>query len=125
MEEICARYSRRIYALGIQLLGDRGMAEELVQDTFVRLWRSAPSYDSSIAPPRSFIYTLARRAAVDLQRRPATRPLETEDEAAGPLPDPKADEKFDQVVLGIDVRDAIETLSDKHRETISFVTMPI
>ena len=34
-------YGRRLYALGIHLLHDRGLAEDLVQETFVRLWRSA------------------------------------------------------------------------------------
>ena len=37
------RYGGRVYGLGVQLLGDRGMAEELVQETFLRLWTPTAS----------------------------------------------------------------------------------
>jgi RNA polymerase sigma-70 factor, ECF subfamily len=58
------RYGGRVYGLGLQLLGDRGMAEELVQETFVRLWRASERFDPARASVRTFVFTLARRAAV-------------------------------------------------------------
>jgi RNA polymerase sigma-70 factor (ECF subfamily) len=119
---ICDRYASRIYGLGMRLLGDRGMAEELVQDTFVRVWRSAPRFDPERGSARTFIYTLARRAAVDLQRRTASRPLPTvaDEENDGPKAtvDRAALDAYEETVLGIDVRDALNTLSEKHRDTL-------
>lgn len=87
-----------------------------MQESFVRLWRSAPSYDPSKGSVRTFLYTLAHRAAVDFKRRPASRPLDTRD-------DPVAEsspgtESFEALVLGLDVRDAMTTLSDNHREVL-------
>ena len=115
--ELYERYGRRLYGLGLHLLGDRGLAEELVQETFVRLWRSAARFDAERASVRTFVFTLARRAAVDLLRRRSSRPfaaveLDELPEALG------ADEAFDELLLGLDVREALDELSPKHREIL-------
>jgi RNA polymerase sigma-70 factor (ECF subfamily) len=88
-----------------------------VQETFVRVWRSSARFDPEKASVRTFVFTLARRAAVDLIRRPSSRPL-----AAAEL-DPESDalvrdEAFDELLLGLDVREALDALSPKHREIL-------
>ena len=109
-------YGRRLYALGIHLLHDDGLAEDLVQETFVRLWRSAGRYDPGRSSVRTFVYTLARRAAVDLWRRSSRSPAavsdrpDREDGAAGAA--------FDDAMLRLDVGEALETLSTAHREVL-------
>ena len=114
--DLYRRYASRLYGLGLRLLGDRGMAEELVQDTFVRLWRSAGRFDPERGSVRTFTFTLARRAAVDLLRRSASRPLPSQDDIE--LMD---DDSFDALLLSLDVRDAVEALSAKHRDVIELV----
>lgn len=114
------RYGSRLYGLGLRLLGDQGMAEELVQDTFVRLWRSSDRFDRRRGSVRTFVFTLARRAAVDLQRRSASRPLPSfagdaemvAEDATGPR------DAFEDLVVGLDVREALSALSTKHREVL-------
>lgn len=66
---------------------------------------------------RTFTYTIARRVAVDLLRRTASRPLTTE---AGEDADLEGlgDEGFDKLLLGLDVRAALTALSPKHREIL-------
>jgi RNA polymerase sigma-70 factor, ECF subfamily len=81
-------YSARLYGLGLRLLGDRGMAEELVQETFLRLWRSAARFDPERGSVRTFVFTIARRVAVDLIRRPASRPLATRMTRRSPMARP-------------------------------------
>jgi RNA polymerase sigma-70 factor, ECF subfamily len=113
LAELYARYGSRLYGLGLRLLGDRSLAEELVQETFVRLWRSAARFDADRGTVRTFVFTLARRAAIDLRRRRAWRPL-----AARVEPAPVADDVFEAVVVGLDVRDALVALSPKHAEVL-------
>jgi DNA-directed RNA polymerase specialized sigma24 family protein len=51
LEELYDRYAARLHGLGLRLLGDPGLAEELVQETFVRLWQSADRYCGAGRPP--------------------------------------------------------------------------
>jgi RNA polymerase sigma-70 factor, ECF subfamily len=111
--ELYGRYARRVYGLGLRLLGDRGLAEELVQETFLRLWRSAPRFDPARSSVRTFVFTLARRAAIDLRRR-RRAPL---DHPRQPGP-PVDDGDFEALLVSLDVRDALEELTPKHREVL-------
>jgi RNA polymerase sigma-70 factor (ECF subfamily) len=111
--ELYGRYARRVYGLGLRLLGDQGLAEDLVQETFLRLWRSAPRFDPGRATVRTFLFTIARRAAVDLWRR--RNRLDRVGYETEPLVD---DEAFDALLVSLDVRDALDELSAKHREVL-------
>jgi len=68
-------YAPRVHALNLRILGDRMMAEEATQDTFIKLWGRARLY---LAERGSFIVwllTIARRTALDRLRMEARRPL--------------------------------------------------
>jgi RNA polymerase sigma-70 factor (ECF subfamily) len=113
LAELYARYGSRLYGLGLRLLGDPGLAEELVQETFVWLWRSAGRFDARRGTVRRFVFMLARRQAVDMRRRRAWRGLAGHDERA-----PVADDVFESIVLGLDLRDAFDALSPKHAQAL-------
>jgi RNA polymerase sigma-70 factor (ECF subfamily) len=114
--ELYDRYARRLYGLGLQLLGEAGMAEELVQDTFVRIWRNAHRFDPERGSARTFVFTLARRAAVDLLRRSASRPLAVL--AGEELDTGSSDAAFEQLLYGLEVREALAALTPKHRQVL-------
>lgn len=57
-----------VFAVAYRALGDRGLAEEAVQQTFLQAWRSADKFESGRAPA-PWLYAIARRVAVDLYRR--------------------------------------------------------
>lgn len=116
-----ARYGKPLYGLGLRALGDGRLAEELVQDTFVRLWQSAGRFDAGRGTVRTFVYALARRAAVDLWRRESARATVPLDAAAlamleQPQPD---DDRYDALVTSLEVRDALDALPEKHREVLT------
>lgn len=113
LPELYRRYERRLFGLGIRLLGDAGLAEELVQETFLRVWRTADRFDPSRGTVAAFILAIARRLAIDLWRRPSSRPL-----GAGIEPPAGIDETIDQLMLQLAVRDALDSLPPAHREVL-------
>jgi RNA polymerase sigma-70 factor (ECF subfamily) len=111
-----------VYGIGLRLLGDRGLAEDVVQETFIRLWRAAPRFDPARGTVRTFVFTIARRTAVDFARRGSSRPAgigmdhaSLEREAGA---DPRSGEEFDALLLGLELREAMSELSDSHREVL-------
>src|ERR671915_2471166 len=68
------RFGGRIYGLGIVMLGSDAQAQDLVQDTFVKLWRSAERYDRSRGGLDTWVLLIARsvvalRAPPELHER--------------------------------------------------------
>jgi RNA polymerase sigma factor (sigma-70 family) len=87
-----ARFASRIYGLGMVMLGSDAAAQDLVQDTFVKVWRKAATYDLTRGKLETWVLLVARSLAIDALRRrvlevrslEATgRPREA-DPAAGP-----------------------------------------
>ena len=115
--ELYRRYAGRLYRSGIQLLGDAGLAEELVQDCFVRLWRTAGRFDLSRGTVAAYLFVMARSISADLRKRPSSRPLSPVDDTQLP-PQPDAADRIVEVLM---VRDAMESLSPAHREVLMLV----
>jgi RNA polymerase sigma-70 factor (ECF subfamily) len=115
--ELYRRYGDRLYRFGVQLLGDTGLAEELVQECFVRLWRTAGRFDLSRGSVAAYLFVIARSIAADLRKRSSSRPLAPVDEAHAPTQPDNAD----RIVETLIVRDALDSLSAAHREVLMLV----
>jgi RNA polymerase sigma factor (sigma-70 family) len=63
------RFAGRIYGLGLVMLGSDAAAQDLVQDTFVKIWRSADRYDRSRGKLETWVLLMARSLAIDAIRR--------------------------------------------------------
>ncbi len=63
------RFASRVYGLGIVMLGTDAAAQDLVQDTFVKLWRSADRYDTTRGKLDTWVLLVARSLAIDALRR--------------------------------------------------------
>ena len=114
------RFSSRIYGLGIVMLGNDAAAQDLVQDTFVKLWRSADRYDASRGKLETWVLLVARSLAIDALRR---RVLEARSlgslgppEEADPRPLP--DELAATADLADRARRAMERLSGEQRAAL-------
>lgn len=112
MGELYDRYGRRLYGYGLRALSDPGLAEDLVQETFVRLWRAAGRFDAGRGTVRAYLFTIARNAAIDLHRR---RPKHERAELGDP---PAEGNAFEALVTRLAVRDAVEALPDDFREVL-------
>ncbi len=61
-------YGRLVFSISYKVLGDKGLAEDATQQTFVQAWRAARSYDPT-RPLAAWITTIAKRVAIDVYRR--------------------------------------------------------
>jgi RNA polymerase sigma-70 factor (ECF subfamily) len=116
LRELYRRYSGQLFGFACNALGDRGLAEEVVQDVFARAWRHADDYDPRRASVRTWLFSIARNRVVDARRRAAVRPGVTVD----PEPESPAelDRALEQAVLRWQIAAALARLSPEHREVI-------
>ncbi len=114
VRELYARYAGAVFGLALRSLGDRSLAEEAVQLTFLQAWRAASRFDSQreLDP---WLYTIARRVAVDLYRRERKHragPLEDEPEIVA-LP-----VSFENTWEVWEVRVALDRLPSEERDVV-------
>jgi RNA polymerase sigma-70 factor, ECF subfamily len=81
-ETLYRRYARPVFGLALRRLGDRGRAEDAVQETFASVWRAARSYQPERGPGAPWLYAVARNAIVDNGRLRREPPVERADESA-------------------------------------------
>ena len=82
LETLYSRYARSVFGLALRRLGDRGRAEDAVQETFISIWRAAKTYRPERGPGAPWLYAVARNAIVDRSRARTEPAVETPDEVA-------------------------------------------
>src|SRR6202795_4629195 len=70
------RYGAAIFAAAYRLTSDRGVAEEVVQETFLTLWNRAELFDPQAGSLSAWLHTIGRNRAVDRLRAAGRRPLQ-------------------------------------------------
>ena len=116
LRELYRRYAPELFGFATNALGDRELAEEVVQDVFAQVWRRAESYDERRASVRTWLYAIARNRIIDAHRRAAARPKRADDDALDTAAE--VDAALDHAVLRWQVTSALSRLSPAHREVI-------
>ena len=114
-EELYRRFARPVLGLALRRLGDRGRAEDALQEAFAAIWRSASSYDAARGQGGAWLYTVARNAIVDGARKRPEPPIEVPEK---PSPEGGPDERAEASWLAWRVHSAIELLPDHERPVI-------
>jgi RNA polymerase sigma-70 factor (ECF subfamily) len=94
--------------------GDRAHAEDVVQETLLRAWRHPRVLDQSQGSARAWLFTVARRIAIDGWRAASAR---SEVSTAAP-PELPVGDGTDRALQGWLVADALGELSERHREVL-------
>jgi RNA polymerase sigma-70 factor (ECF subfamily) len=111
------KYRMELFRFGVHVLHDQGLAEEMVQETFIRFCRRAGSYDASRGPVRGWLFTMAKSAAIDIARRPSSRPfLPVEDFQLPPQYD-----SVDEALTVFTVDQALDKLPSIYAEVMRLV----
>jgi RNA polymerase sigma-70 factor (ECF subfamily) len=110
--------SRKVMAVALRLLGDRAEAEDVVQETFLELWRRAKEYDPARADPTTWAIVIGRSRALDRLRARSSAvragaALAAEPMSADPAPEPAEAREEQQRV-----RAALSSLPSEQREVI-------
>jgi RNA polymerase sigma-70 factor (ECF subfamily) len=114
-ETLYRRYARPVYGLALRMLGDRGRAEDAVQETFTSIWRSASRYRRDRGPGAPWLYAIARNAIVDRARARREPLAERPDE---PSRDPGPPERAETAEVAWHVHRALAGLPENERSVL-------
>jgi RNA polymerase sigma-70 factor (ECF subfamily) len=112
VREAYAAHSGELYGFAVRSLGDSGLAEEAVQETFVRAWRAGDRFDPEIGSLRTWLFAILRNVVIDLGRARAARPGVA---AEGIEP---SVEPLETALLAWQMEEAMRRIGDDHRRVI-------
>jgi RNA polymerase sigma-70 factor (ECF subfamily) len=112
VREAYAAHSGELYGFAVRSLGDSGLAEEAVQETFVRAWKAGERFDPEIGSLRTWLFAILRNVVIDMGRARASRPRVAE---SGIEP---SVEPLEQALLAWQVEEAMRRIGDDHRRVL-------
>jgi RNA polymerase sigma-70 factor (ECF subfamily) len=122
-DELYRRYAAAAYGLALRLTGQQILAQDVVHDSFLALWRAPEAYDPARGPFRTFFLSLVHHRAVDTIRREER--MRRRNERASNLEllagEDVAEDVVDRAYLSIrrkEVREALTTLPPDQRKVL-------
>ena len=80
-DRLYANTRAKLYGVALRILRRPDLADEVMQDTYLRIWRNAGDFDPGIATPITWMVAIARNRALDLVRKKSEASIEEEPEA--------------------------------------------
>jgi RNA polymerase sigma-70 factor (ECF subfamily) len=112
VREAYAAHAAELYGFAVRSLGDPGLAEEAVQETFLRAWRAGERFDPQIGSLRTWLFAILRNVVIDLGRARAARPT-VSDGGIEPSVEP-----FDEALLAWQIEEAMRRIGEQHRRVL-------
>lgn len=111
--------SAKLFGICLRISNDRGAAEDILQDVYIKVWNRAGRFDADRASPITWLCAIARNTAIDWQRasgRVATAP----EEAAYAIADDRisADQSIEEDQQSARIHHCLSELEDKHGAAI-------
>jgi RNA polymerase sigma-70 factor (ECF subfamily) len=112
VREAYSAHAAELYGFAVRSLGDRGAAEEAVQETFLRAWRAGDRFDPQIGSLRTWLFAILRNVVIDIGRARASRPRLAEGGAEPSV------EPLEEALLAWQVEEAMRRIGDEHRRVL-------
>ena len=110
-----AAHGPELYRFALRSLGDRGLAEEAVQSTYLRAWRNADRFDEELGSLRTWLFAIIRNVVIDVARARSIRPGPVPYAHDGIVVEVEAGDDIDQMLVSWQVEEALRRLSNDHR----------
>lgn len=94
------------------------LAEDLAQETMIKVWRKAALFDPAKASAPTWIFSIARNARIDAARRAARPGLDPDDPTLQPAAEPRADETMEQADRDERIRAAFDRLPPNQQRVV-------
>ena len=125
LEVLYDRYASIVLGIALKATGDQALAEEILQETFWRVWQSAATYQSQRGSFTGWLFRIARNLAIDAYRRRNVRPqaisgANGSDPILDETPDPNTDvaEQAQSMMKNRQIRKALASLPVVQRQVI-------
>jgi RNA polymerase sigma-70 factor, ECF subfamily len=112
VREAYSAHSGELYGFALRSLGDSGLAEEAVQETFLRAWRAGERFDASLGSLRTWLFAILRNVVIDLSRARASRPSVAQ-EGVEPSVEP-----LEEALLSWQIEEAMRRIGEEHRRAL-------
>ena len=112
VREAYSAHASELYGFAVRSLGDSGLAEEAVQETFLRAWRAGERFDPQIGSLRTWLFAILRNVVIDLGRARAARPAVADEGIE------VAVEPFDEALLAWQIEEAMRQIGEQHRRVL-------
>ena len=124
LEALYERYSRAVYSFSLRIVGDAQVAEEILQEVFIRAWQQGGSYQSVRGSLITWLLSITHNLSIDEMRRRKRRPQKAESEEPetilASLPDEGlgVEEEVWLASLRTAIQEALQQLPAAQREAI-------
>jgi RNA polymerase sigma-70 factor, ECF subfamily len=125
LETLYDRYASTVLGLSLKVIGDQALAEDVLQETFWRVWQSAATYQPQRGSFAGWMFRIARNLAIDAYRRRNVRPqpmpgMDESEPVLDQVPDPGVDvaEQVQSSIQNRQVRSAILSLPRVQQQVI-------
>lgn len=109
LEVLYDRYGRLAYSVAMRVLDDPGLAEDVVQEAFVKIWEAAARFDPGKGTLRTWLLVSVRRRSIDHLRGRHGRWRELA-EVPGETPAPESSEPWHEVSVTLERKAVVEAL---------------
>ena len=120
LRELYDRHARRAMAIALRILRDESAAEDVVQETFLDVWRRAAGFDVQRGDAAAWVVTIARSRAIDRLRSSgkASRAIQAASGMLTPLSEPLPSDQAERRREGAQIAAALGELPAEQRQTI-------
>jgi RNA polymerase sigma factor (sigma-70 family) len=125
LRDLYDRTSSKLYGLALRVVGNREWAEDVLQETYLTVWRIAADYRASLSPPMAWLGLIVRSRALDFLRRRTSERADAgvelddaiADTTAGDAPDPMDTTQASEQAWAL--HECLRKLEGRQREVVS------